>query len=395
MIVALSCMAQLQADWWSHVMLIGNNNGVWNVLLRLSSNNLWTDFKKTENNPKKVIIAAHALSEQLGNNYYQIPTTTLSDHVKQYTSKTYGSENFVHFVVVPFTPSDELNAQAKTQHSKKFIWIPLHDLLNEGIVIDHYPLDQDIPDILNKNIDYIIDYANGTLHSPVLQPVSSQSIPVQEGWYTHNAIFFYESGLPYYEFTNFYQFPVKIDGKVWPTTEHYYQAQKFTDNSLQEEIRKLRSPRDAFDFTRTVNYAVRPDWRSVNLNIMLKAVRAKFTQNPTLKNLLLNTDDKILVENAGKNDDFFGAGADFNGHNHLGQILMQVREEFRGAPEHKTYTSHPASYYMQKPPQQQPPQPVQPPVPEDLVLQLQMLAQALKNVECLLAPKTEEGCLIS
>lgn len=61
---------------------------------------------------------------------------------------------------------------------------------------------------------------------------------------------------------------------------------------------------------------------------MLKAVRAKFDQ-PPLKNVLLGTGNAVLVENAGANDSVWGAGADFMGTNHLGRILMHVRDELR------------------------------------------------------------------
>ena len=52
-------------------------------------------------------------------------------------------------------------------------------------------------------------------------------------------IYFYDHGKPYYTFTNFYKLksPLRIDGFSWPTTEQYYQAGKFTDNTLRNLIR--------------------------------------------------------------------------------------------------------------------------------------------------------------
>ena len=60
-----------------------------------------------------------------------------------------------------------------------------------------------------------------TIQHPVAPVVTENS------WNIPGAINFYNSNAPYYEFTNFYQNPVQIDGKKWPTTEHYYQAMKF------------------------------------------------------------------------------------------------------------------------------------------------------------------------
>src|SRR5688572_28325351 len=42
---------------------------------------------------------------------------------------------------------------------------------------------------------------------------------------------------PYGQFSNFAGFPVEIDGRTWPTAEHYFQAQKFAGAADEEEIR--------------------------------------------------------------------------------------------------------------------------------------------------------------
>lgn len=42
-----------------------------------------------------------------------------------------------------------------------------------------------------------------------------------------NVIFFYVKGQPYYEFTNFYDMPITINNITYPTSEHYFQSQKF------------------------------------------------------------------------------------------------------------------------------------------------------------------------
>ena len=43
----------------------------------------------------------------------------------------------------------------------------------------------------------------------------------------HVPLKFYGANNPFGEFSNFYHAEMKIDGKTWPTTEHYFQAQKF------------------------------------------------------------------------------------------------------------------------------------------------------------------------
>ncbi len=67
---------------------------------------------------------------------------------------------------------------------------------------------------------------------------------------------------------------------------------------------------------------------------MLEALRTKFTQRKELKEILLNTDDAILVEHTA-NDNYWGDGGDGHGKNMLGKLLMQVREEIREKENNK------------------------------------------------------------
>ena len=50
-----------------------------------------------------------------------------------------------------------------------------------------------------------------------------------------NEIKFYSTQDEFGEFSNFAYFPIKLDGKLWHTTEHYFQAQKFIDQAYQEK----------------------------------------------------------------------------------------------------------------------------------------------------------------
>ena len=141
---------------------------------------------------------------------------------------------------------------------------------------------------------------------------------------------FYNWNDPYYEFTNFYRTPIKIDGKVWPTTEHYFQAQKFVGTPYVELIRKLSSAREAFQKSRepSVSKWQRSDWGVVKDDIMLKALWEKFTQNEILRDKLLGTKKMELIEHT-SNDSYWGDGGDGSGQNKLGKLLMRVREELR------------------------------------------------------------------
>src|SRR5215510_2687966 len=129
-------------------------------------------------------------------------------------------------------------------------------------------------------------------------------------------------------FSNFSPHPVKMKGKVWPTSEHYFQAQKFVGTAHEEEIRLIKSPMIAARMGRDRKRPLRPDWESVKDEIMLEAVRAKFTQNEDLRRILLATGDAEIIERA-SNDSYWGDGGDGSGRNMLGKTLMLVREELR------------------------------------------------------------------
>ena len=129
--------------------------------------------------------------------------------------------------------------------------------------------------------------------------------------------------------SNFAEYPIVVDGVEWPTSEHYYQAAKFTEDlAWREAIRQKPRPYHAWRMGRSPEHAVRGDWDEVKDAVMLRAVRAKFSQHPALGSQLVGTGSALLVEHA-PGDFYWGDGGDGSGLNRLGQILMQVREELR------------------------------------------------------------------
>lgn len=65
---------------------------------------------------------------------------------------------------------------------------------------------------------------------------------------------FYSVTSPFGEFSNFASFPIKINGVMWPTTEHYFQAQKFKGTDFETKIRKLKRPNEAAQLGRDRSY---------------------------------------------------------------------------------------------------------------------------------------------
>src|SRR6516165_7047212 len=102
---------------------------------------------------------------------------------------------------------------------------------------------------------------------------------------------FYRTGDKYGCFSNFSAYPVVIGGKVWPTSEHYFQAQKFAGTEHEEAIRSAKSPMIAARMGRDRSKPIRADWEQVKDDLMREAVRAKFSQHADLREILLATGD--------------------------------------------------------------------------------------------------------
>ena len=128
--------------------------------------------------------------------------------------------------------------------------------------------------------------------------------------------------------SNFAPYGFELDGKVWKTVEHYYQAQKFKDEKLQEKIRQVSSPMAAAILGRNKNSPLRSDWESYKLRAMYKALQAKFEQHEDIREQLIETNDAKLVEYS-KKDKFWGNGGDGSGKNALGRMLMKLRNELK------------------------------------------------------------------
>ena len=141
-------------------------------------------------------------------------------------------------------------------------------------------------------------------------------------------IYFYKVNQPYGCFSNFSPHGIHIRGQYWPTVEHYYQAQKFVgtqDEPIIQVIHTVKTP-EAASLGRSPLRKVRPDWEDVKLPVMHEAVLIKFLTHPDIQAILLETGDRLLVENS-PTDYYWGCGKDQTGQNHLGKILMSVRQE--------------------------------------------------------------------
>ena len=140
-------------------------------------------------------------------------------------------------------------------------------------------------------------------------------------------IYFYKVWQPYGCFSNFSLHSIEMDNTFWSTVEHYYQAQKFLgspDEKIIPVIHQACTPEEAAALGRCSTRQIRSDWEVAKTRIMREAVLKKFSTHSDIKEILLSTGDKLLVEDS-PNDYFWGCGANKTGQNH--KRLMQARRQ--------------------------------------------------------------------
>jgi ribA/ribD-fused uncharacterized protein len=132
-----------------------------------------------------------------------------------------------------------------------------------------------------------------------------------------------------YCFSNFSDHPTVIDGITWPTTEHYFQAAKFfnTAPKYATKIQLAETPRLSKTLGNSRDYPIDPNWEQIKDDVMRKAVKAKVEQHPDVKQTLLATGNREMIE-ASPYDYYWGEGRDKTGKNMLGKILVEVRDYY-------------------------------------------------------------------
>jgi N-glycosidase YbiA len=123
--------------------------------------------------------------------------------------------------------------------------------------------------------------------------------------------------------SNFWPCEVSMYGRVYPSTEHAFQAAKTLDPADREVIRLARTPGLAKKMGR--NVTLRPDWDEFRLQAMRMLLERKFAI-PELRAKLLATAPHQLVEGNTWNDTFWGV-CDGRGANQLGRMLMAIRAD--------------------------------------------------------------------
>lgn len=148
-----------------------------------------------------------------------------------------------------------------------------------------------------------------------------------------------KSGVSKSCFSQWYEAPFDIDGKHFLTAEHYmmyHKALLFGDAETAAKVLDARNPGKAKSLGRSVLGFDEAKWQEHRFEIVVKANLAKFDSDPELKEFLLSTKGRVLVE-ASPLDGIWGVGLAeddvvvedpnrWKGLNLLGFALMEVRD---------------------------------------------------------------------
>lgn len=128
--------------------------------------------------------------------------------------------------------------------------------------------------------------------------------------------------------SNFWPAKVELDGVIYPSVEHAYQAAKTT--SVDDRNFIIASPTPGIAKQRSKEIVKRPEWEFVKLGIMWELVTKKFIHYK-LRKQLLAIRGIYLREGNTWHDNFWGvctcARCGSSGRNYLGRILMNIRDK--------------------------------------------------------------------
>ncbi|MBY3348664.1 NADAR family protein [Rhizobium laguerreae] len=140
---------------------------------------------------------------------------------------------------------------------------------------------------------------------------------------------------PYGVLSNLYRREIEFEGRIFPTSEHAYQAGKAIKPAVREWIQAAPSPSLAAMAAHGLyTWDVVPDWATIKFDRMRAVLRAKFIQHPDLAEILISTGSKRLVEAGTVNNAVNRLWGEVNGkgENMLGVMLMELRDQLASGP---------------------------------------------------------------
>lgn len=139
----------------------------------------------------------------------------------------------------------------------------------------------------------------------------------------------------YIYFSPYTAHAITIDGILYPTVEHAYQCQRYTDNKIIGEIRKATSPVKAWEASSKYKHLQIPAFKQddFKLEIMKKLMKLKTDQHEDVRKALEDSKGLKIIKHIltyPPGDGFWDDGVDGTGMNHMGRLWMEIRDELVG-----------------------------------------------------------------
>ncbi|MBR2742161.1 MAG: TIGR02452 family protein [Clostridia bacterium] len=217
-------------------------------------------------------------------------------------------------------------------------------LLGYGAIEEKWKRDLEISDV-------ILEIADDLCYGCQMSEFGSYRDPEWLEKYAHmrrpqknKPVFFWKADEAYGCFSNWYARGFTVDGISYLHVEQYMMAGKARlcgDEERLSAVLRAKSPSECKRLGRSVTPFDAEAWDKAKYDIVKTGARAKFAQNADLKAVLMSTGDALIAE-ASPKDKIWGIGigaaeaaerapSDWPGENLLGKVLMELRDEFKGA----------------------------------------------------------------
>lgn len=127
---------------------------------------------------------------------------------------------------------------------------------------------------------------------------------------------------------------IELNGKIFPTVEHAYQCQRYTDEKIVQEIINTKSPVKAWEISCTYKHLQIPEFKNeeYKLKIMKQLMELKTEQHEDVKQALIGSGDMQIIKHITTyppGDGFWDDGKNGEGLNHMGKIWMEIRDKIK------------------------------------------------------------------
>ena len=120
---------------------------------------------------------------------------------------------------------------------------------------------------------------------------------------------------------------VEYKGVLYPTVEHAYHSQRYTDSKIIEEIKNARSAYLAWELSQKYKSQQIEKFDDQKIRVMEDICRHKLAQHKDVQWLLAESKGQLIIKNYP--DPFWGIGMDGVGRNEMGKLWMKLRADIQ------------------------------------------------------------------